>query len=75
MRVEHVLYMIPLKLRALFRRQRVEQELDEELRDHFQRRMEENLARGLSRRRRTAPPGALSGSSNKARRGAGTCAG
>jgi hypothetical protein len=36
-RLEHLLYTIPLKLRSLFRRQRVEQELDEELRDHFQR--------------------------------------
>lgn len=48
MRLEHLLYTIPLKLRSLFRRQRVEQELDEELRDHFGA-MEENLARGLSR--------------------------
>ena len=49
MRLEHLLYTLPLKLRSLFRRGRVEEELDEELQDHFQRRTEENLARGLSR--------------------------
>ncbi len=35
MRLEHWLYTVPLRLRSLFRRQRVEQELDEELRYHL----------------------------------------
>lgn len=62
--LEHLLYTIPLKLRSLSRRQRVRQEPDEEL-----------PARGLSRREHTAPPGAISGVSNKASRSAGTCGG
>ncbi len=41
-------YVIPLRLRSLFRRQRVETELDEELRDHLERRTEEGIASGLS---------------------------
>lgn len=35
MRLEHWLYTIPLRLRSLFRRNRVEQELNEELQYHF----------------------------------------
>jgi predicted permease len=53
MNPEHWLYTIPLRLRSLFRRNRVDQELDEELRYHFQRKIEENLARGLSREEAT----------------------
>ena len=64
MHLEHLLCTIPLKMRALFRHERVEQEPDEEL-----------PARGLCGKERTAPPGATSGVSNKARRSAGTCAG
>jgi hypothetical protein len=48
MGVEHWLYTIPLRLRSLFQRDRVDQELDEELRDHIERQTEDNLARGLS---------------------------
>src|SRR5215471_2351405 len=47
MRLEHWLYAIPLRLRSLFRRQCVEQELDEELRYHLQRKTEEYLTQGL----------------------------
>lgn len=36
MRVEHWFYTIPLRLRSLFRRRHVEQELDEELRYHLE---------------------------------------
>jgi len=35
MRLEDMLYTIPLRLRSLFRRQRVEQEMDEELQYHY----------------------------------------
>lgn len=49
MRLEHWLYTIPLRLRSLFRRNRVEQELDEELQYHFQRKIEENLALGMTK--------------------------
>jgi predicted permease len=48
MRLEHWLYTIPLKLRSLFRRNRVERELDEELQYHLQRKTEENLAAGMT---------------------------
>src|ERR1044071_4515237 len=48
MRLEHWVYTIPLRLRSLFRRRRVEQELDEELQYHLERRTEEYRAQGLS---------------------------
>jgi predicted permease len=47
MRPEHWLYTIPLRLRSLFRRREADQELDEELRDHVERRTEEYVANGL----------------------------
>jgi predicted permease len=47
-RLEHWIYTIPLKLRSLFRRNRVEQELDEELQYHLERKTEEFLAQGMS---------------------------
>jgi predicted permease len=40
--------MLRLRLRALFLRSRVEQELDEELRYHLDRQIEHNIAQGLS---------------------------
>ena len=48
MRLEHWLYTIPLRLRSLFRRNRVEQELDEELQYHLERKTQEFLAQGMS---------------------------
>jgi putative ABC transport system permease protein len=47
MRLEHWLYTIPLRLRSLFRRREADQELDEELRDHVERKTEEYTANGL----------------------------
>src|SRR5215469_3764836 len=47
MRLEHWIFTIPLRLRALFRRNRLNTELDEELRDHLDRQIEFNLARGM----------------------------
>ena len=41
-------YLVPLRLRSLFRKREVEEELDEELRDHVERRTEEGVANGLS---------------------------
>jgi macrolide transport system ATP-binding/permease protein len=46
MRLEHWLCTIPLRLRSLFRRGRVEQELDEELQFHLQQRIELEIAAG-----------------------------
>jgi len=47
MRPEHWLYTIPLRLRSLFRRSAVEQELDEELQYHIERQTEVLIASGL----------------------------
>jgi predicted permease len=48
MRIEHWFYALPLRLRSLFRRQRVEQDLDEELQYHLERKIEEYIAQGLT---------------------------
>src|SRR5437588_6759047 len=48
MRPQHWLYTVPLRLRSLFRRDRVEQELEEEFRDHVERQAEEFMARGMA---------------------------
>src|SRR6267154_3767701 len=48
MRPEHWLYTIPLRLRSLFRWAQADQELDEELRDHIERKTEEYVAKGLA---------------------------
>src|SRR4051794_7644851 len=47
MRIEHWFYEVPLRLRSLFRRRRVEQELDDELQYHLDRQVEEHIARGV----------------------------
>lgn len=47
MRLEHWLYTIPLRVRSLFRRNRLNAELDEELRNHIDQQIEFNLSRGL----------------------------
>jgi predicted permease len=48
MRPQHWLYTLPLRLRSLFRRRHVEQELDEELQFHLEQKIEEGIANGLS---------------------------
>jgi macrolide transport system ATP-binding/permease protein len=48
MRSEHWLYALPLRLRSLFRRRQVEQELSEELQFHLEHKIEEGIANGLS---------------------------
>src|SRR5580658_9885723 len=48
MRLDDWLYRIPLRLRSLMHRETVEEELDEELRDHIERQTEVNLASGMS---------------------------
>src|ERR1700751_800279 len=47
MRPERWIYTVPLRLRSLFRRRRVDAELDEELQDHVERKTEENIAKGM----------------------------
>jgi len=48
MRIEHWWFTTPLRLRSLFRRRRVEQELDEELQFHLDHLIDEGTAAGLS---------------------------
>src|SRR5262244_1217054 len=48
MRLRHWFYTVPLRLRSLFRRRQVEEELDEELRYHIERQIEENIAKGMT---------------------------
>jgi predicted permease len=45
---EQWIYTVPLRLRSLFRRTQVDRELREELRDHLDRQIRENLERGMS---------------------------
>jgi putative ABC transport system permease protein len=47
MRVEHWLYTIPLRIRSLFRRRRVEQDLDDELRFHVEAQIAASVADGM----------------------------
>src|SRR5262249_18316442 len=49
MRPEHWIYTIPLRLRSLFRRDQTDKDLDDELRDHLERKIEEYVARGMTR--------------------------
>jgi putative ABC transport system permease protein len=48
MRTEHWLYTIPQRLRSLFRWAQADQELDDELRDHLERKTEEYVAQGMT---------------------------
>jgi macrolide transport system ATP-binding/permease protein len=48
MRIERWWFTLPLRLKSLFRRARVESELDEELAFHLERKIEEGLAAGLA---------------------------
>ena len=47
MRIEHWWYTAPLRLRSLFRRGRVEADLNDELRDHVERQIAAGVGRGL----------------------------
>jgi len=49
MRITRWLYTGPLRLRSLLWRGRVEKELDEEIRYHLERQIEQNIANGLTR--------------------------
>src|SRR5438445_4921645 len=48
MRLERWFYIVALRVRSLFRRACVEQELDDELRDHVERLIEAHVARGAT---------------------------
>ena len=44
----HWMFTIPLRLRSLFRRAQADQELDEELRDHLERKTRQYVAQGMT---------------------------
>src|SRR5215471_3158202 len=48
MKLEHWFYTVPLRLRSLFGRKQVDQELSDELREHLELQINDNLARGMS---------------------------
>src|SRR5262249_39240377 len=48
MRIKHWFYTVPLRLRSLFRRSQVEEELDEEIRYHIERQIEEHISKGMT---------------------------
>ena len=48
MKAEHWWYTLPLRLRSLFWRQQVEQELQDELQYHLERKQDEAIAKGLT---------------------------
>jgi putative ABC transport system permease protein len=48
MRIRHWFYTVPLRLRSLFRRAQVEQELNEELRYHIERQIEGHISKGMT---------------------------
>src|SRR5258708_40377049 len=48
MRFERWLYTVPLRIRSLFRRDDVERDLDDEIRDHIERQVAENVIAGMS---------------------------
>jgi predicted permease len=48
MRAKHWVYTLPLRLRSLFRRERVERELRDELEDHLAQKTQEYAARGMT---------------------------
>jgi len=45
-------YTLPLRLRAFFRREQVDLELEDELRDHLEQQIKENVAAGCRLRKR-----------------------
>jgi len=48
MRPEKWIYTLPLRLRSLFRRRSVNEDLDDELQYHVERKTEENVAKGMT---------------------------
>src|SRR5262245_58016802 len=48
MRIKRWFYTVPLRLRSLFRRSQVEEELDEEIRYHIERQIEEHISKGMT---------------------------
>jgi macrolide transport system ATP-binding/permease protein len=47
-KIEQLFYSLPLRLRSLFHRNRVDQDMKEELREHLEQQISENIAKGMS---------------------------
>ncbi len=73
MRPEHWLFTIPLRLRSLFSWAQADQELDDELRDHLERKSEEYVAQ--RKRKLTAAPASTWEVSSRPKRNVATPAG
>jgi hypothetical protein len=71
MRPEHWLYTIPLRLRSLIRWAQTDQEVDDELRDHLERKTEQYVAQGMTQeeahRRARLDPGGIEQTKEKCR--------
>jgi putative ABC transport system permease protein len=48
MQAERWIYKLPLRLRSIFQRQKADEELDDELRDHLELKTQEYIAQGMS---------------------------
>jgi predicted permease len=48
MRPERWIYKLPLRLRSLFHRQKADQELDQELRDHLELKTQQSISQGMT---------------------------
>src|SRR5215467_6513357 len=48
MKIEQLLYSLPLRLRSFFHAHQVDQEMKEELREHLEQQISENIANGMS---------------------------
>ena len=48
MKIEQLLYSLPLRLRFFFHPHQVDQEMKEELREHLEQQIRENIAKGMS---------------------------
>jgi hypothetical protein len=56
MQIERWWFKLPLRLKSILLRRRVENELDEELAFHLEHKIEEGIAEGSHRRRRATGP-------------------
>src|SRR5215469_3286789 len=67
--------IVRMRFRSLVKRQRVESELDREMRYHLERQVEENIAAGMNAREAREAASRMFGVLVKSRRRAGICAG
>ena len=73
MRVRRLLSTLRLRLRSVFRRARVEQELDDEIRDHIDRNVASDVARGVAHAQARQAALRAFGGVEQLRKRAGTC--